>query len=181
MYLGPTTLVGLLDMLFIIAALVFLNRRTALMLIIGNMLCSSLIAIAASQQWSALPINFIDHPYPASFWLKLFWQFISVSLFVAYLSCRLQREINADNGFAEQQRKIMAEMPGFFYQFVLHSNGATSMPYASEALKNYFGVDPEAVKTNAAILFSKLHPEDLSTVWNSIEESKQTIMSSMVA
>jgi len=174
-YLGPTTLVGLLDMLFVIAALAFLNKRTALMLIIGNMLCSSLIAIAASQQWSALPINFIDHPYPASFWLKLFWQFISVSLFVAYLSCRLQREINADNGFAEQQRKIMAEMPGFFYQFVLHSNGATSMPYASEALINYFGVPPEAVKTNAAILFSKIHPEDLSTVWNSIEVSKQTM------
>jgi PAS domain S-box-containing protein len=176
---GPTAIVGMFGMLFIIIAMLFLRRQTSILLIALSIFSSCLIGISANQHWQLLPVPLTEQLNPTIHWLYLFWGFNGFSLVIAYIGWRLKQEILADeaktNRFTDRQNKIMAYMPGFIYQFVLHADGSASMPYASEGLERCFGVSLETVKTDASALFNRIHPEDASSVWASIELSKQTM------
>ncbi len=74
--------------------------------------------------------------------------------------------------FARLQ-KIAAHVPGVVYQFQLWPDGRSSLPYASEGLRDIYGVEPEAVRWDATSAFSALHPDDFAHVQDSISHSAE--------
>ena len=68
-------------------------------------------------------------------------------------------------------QKVTSRIPGTVYQFRLHPDGRISMPYSSEGLQNFLGVAPEDVREDAAVVFAKANPEDLSGIMESIQTS----------
>lgn len=77
---------------------------------------------------------------------------------------------------AESRLTRMAAMvPGVLYQFRLWPDGRSAFPYASEGIKDIYGVRPAAVRDNALPVAEVLHPEDIDRVMDSILHSARTL------
>lgn len=72
-------------------------------------------------------------------------------------------------------RKIASQVPGIVYQFRLHPDGRTSVPYASEATREIYRINPEEVREDAGKVFAHAHPDDLEGFRASIEESAKSL------
>lgn len=70
-------------------------------------------------------------------------------------------------------QKVTSRVPGAVYQFRLHPDGRTSMPFASQGIYSLFGVSPEEVLDDASRAFALSHPDDCSELMASIRESSQ--------
>jgi two-component system cell cycle sensor histidine kinase/response regulator CckA len=68
-------------------------------------------------------------------------------------------------------QKVTSRVPGAVYQFRLHPDGRVSMPFSSAGLKHLFGLAPEDVREDAAAVFAKTNPDDLSGLLESIQAS----------
>ena len=68
-------------------------------------------------------------------------------------------------------RKVAERVPGLVYQFRLNADGSSSFPYASEAIRQIYRVEPEEVRTDASKVCAVLHPDDISAVSASIQTS----------
>jgi len=68
--------------------------------------------------------------------------------------------------------KLAINIPGVIYQFQLTPDGAMSFPYASQGMLDIFEVSPEAAKNDASEVFSRIHPEDLPMLIETIEKSR---------
>lgn len=75
----------------------------------------------------------------------------------------------------EQRERLAKHVPGVLYQFRLRPDGSTHFPYASQGLREIYGVAPEAVTDDATPVYQVLHPDDLSRVSQSIMESARTL------
>lgn len=75
----------------------------------------------------------------------------------------------------DQLRTIASRVPGVVYQFRRTPDGRYAFPYASEALRAVFGVRPGDVTEDAGPVFAIIHPEDLSGMVESIEESARRL------
>lgn len=73
--------------------------------------------------------------------------------------------------FAERLHRIAENVPGVVYQFQLWPDGRSAFPYASEGLREIYGVAPEEAATDASAVFSAIHPEDLEAVREGILRS----------
>ena len=71
----------------------------------------------------------------------------------------------------ERYDKLAAIIPGCLYQQRRHFDGTMSMPYASAGLFTLFGVRPEEVVENAALLGELVHPDDRRGLRESFERS----------
>lgn len=70
---------------------------------------------------------------------------------------------------------LSQQLPGFIYQFMLHPDGRSSVPYASDAITELFEVTPEEVRLDASRIFDYVHPDDYADVVATIEESARTL------
>jgi diguanylate cyclase (GGDEF)-like protein/PAS domain S-box-containing protein len=68
-------------------------------------------------------------------------------------------------------RKIASRVPGVLYQFRLRPDGSSCFPFASDAIREIYQVDPEEVREDASKVFTVLHPEDYDDVVASIQKS----------
>lgn len=50
---------------------------------------------------------------------------------------------------------------GMFYQYRRYPDGRFCLPYASDAVEEFFGVKADSLREDASILFARIHPEDL--------------------
>lgn len=75
----------------------------------------------------------------------------------------------------EQMRKHAALIPGVLYQFWQHPDGRYAFPYASDGIREIYGVTPEAVEQDAGPVFATLDPEDLPQVADSIARSEREL------
>ena len=66
-------------------------------------------------------------------------------------------------------------IPGFIYQYQLFPDGRSCVPFASKGMIKLMGISPEQVTTNASLLFSLVHPEDMAIFHTSIQESAKTL------
>ena len=64
-------------------------------------------------------------------------------------------------------------LPGVVYQYQQRPDGSSSFPFASQGLRHIYGVAPDAVKEDAALVFEAIHPEDLPRVARTINQSAQ--------
>jgi len=75
----------------------------------------------------------------------------------------------------ERLAKLSRMIPGVIYQYQLFPDGRSCFPYASEGLHKVYGLAPEQVREDAAVVFERLHPDDLEKVRNSTEASARDL------
>ncbi|WP_159790847.1 PAS domain S-box protein [Sodalinema gerasimenkoae] len=71
-------------------------------------------------------------------------------------------------------QEISRHIPGVIYQFRMRPDGSFHFPYASEGIRDIYGVSPEAVQEDAEPVFAIVHPDDLAAMSQSIHLSKET-------
>ena len=81
----------------------------------------------------------------------------------------------ARTALVKRFERIDAHVPGAIYQFQLMPDGQTRCPYASAGIQQVFGVTPQEIAGDAAVLFERIHPEDVDQVRASIEVSARTL------
>ena len=71
--------------------------------------------------------------------------------------------------------KIISLVPGIVYQFCLRPDGSTCVPYASEAIREIYRLDPEEIREDASKAFIHVHPDDLESHLASILASARDL------
>ncbi|QSA95890.1 PocR ligand-binding domain-containing protein [Methylococcus sp. EFPC2] len=66
---------------------------------------------------------------------------------------------------------LATQVPGVIYQYRVRADGSAHMPYASDAMRAMFRLEPEAVKGTAQPVHALLHPDDYAAVMASIQQS----------
>ncbi len=74
-----------------------------------------------------------------------------------------------------QRDKLAEQVPGVLYQYRLRPDGTSHFPYASQGIKDIYGVSPDQVLEDASAVFEMLHPDDLERVTESIMTSARTL------
>ncbi|WP_254566340.1 PAS domain S-box protein [Oscillatoria sp. HE19RPO] len=72
-------------------------------------------------------------------------------------------------------QQLTRHLPGVIYQFRLLPDGQSYFPYASDGLRDIYGVAPESVREDSAPVFESVHPEDLPRVTQTILESAKQL------
>ena len=74
---------------------------------------------------------------------------------------RTATDLNSENtALATQLLKIAEVAPGVICSFKLSPNGKTSFSYAAANMKEIYGIDPAAVREDAAPILKLVHPGD---------------------
>ena len=84
-------------------------------------------------------------------------------------------ESESERERSDRLNQIATRLPGMIYQYRLRPDGSSCFPYASEAIRNIYGVSPEEVREDASAVFSRLHLDDLEEVRASISRSAATL------
>jgi two-component system, cell cycle sensor histidine kinase and response regulator CckA len=71
--------------------------------------------------------------------------------------------------------KIAKEVPGVVFQFRLRPDGTSSLPYASEGIKELYSITPEEFLQDAARLLAMHHPDDQAKMDESIRKSAREL------
>jgi len=71
--------------------------------------------------------------------------------------------------------KIISLVPGIVYQFRLRPDGSSCIPYASEAIREIYRLDPEEIREDASKMFIHVHPDDLESHRASIQASARDL------
>ncbi len=68
-------------------------------------------------------------------------------------------------------QKMGSQLPGMVYQYRLRPDGTSHFPYASEGIRQVYGVSPESVREDATGVLSALHPDDVIRVREGVAKS----------
>ncbi len=71
--------------------------------------------------------------------------------------------------------KIINLVPGIVYQFRLRPDGSACVPYASEAAREIYRLDPAELREDASQVFIHVHPDDLESHLASILASARDL------
>ena len=92
--------------------------------------------------------------------------------FNGLLSAILEGESRAaEHTFNQRLRGIVAQIPGLVFQYRVGPDGAHSLPFASDAIRDLCGVEPAALTGCAAALHALIHPDDLPGFMAALRES----------
>lgn len=71
-------------------------------------------------------------------------------------------------------RKLASGVPGVLFAYWRNADGSDHFyPYVSERVQELFGIEPDALGTDAEVMFSIMHPDDRSRVAQSIIASSK--------
>jgi len=76
---------------------------------------------------------------------------------------------------ASRLHKIASQLPGVVYQYKLRPDGTSCLPYASERVRDVYGLTPEDVLDDATPILSLIHPDDLPAVAASVQISAEKL------
>jgi len=84
---------------------------------------------------------------------------------------------------AQQEQAILQEhitavassVPGFLFTIRAESDGRTYFPWASAGVGGMFGLSPEDIRDDAAVLRARYHPEDLAHIRGLMLESESSL------
>lgn len=71
--------------------------------------------------------------------------------------------------------RLADHVPGVLYQYCLRPDGSSFFPFATEGIREIYGVSPEQVVEDATPVFEVLHPDDIARVSESIMESARNL------
>ena len=93
----------------------------------------------------------------------------------------LQAVIVADEARAAEHaanmrlRHIVSYVPGVVFQYRLYADGSGNFPFASDAIKEIFGVTPEELETSTEAIRKMVHPDDTGRFFASLHASAKTL------
>lgn len=70
---------------------------------------------------------------------------------------------------------IASRVPGLVYEFRLANDGHFSFPYASEAIRDIYGISPEQAKQDALPALKAIHPDDRDAMLQSVYRSAEQL------
>ena len=94
------------------------------------------------------------------------------------LGRNITQRVQAEQGrkeLLERLQKLAAHVPGFIYQYHLHTDGTASFPYASGGMADVYGVHPTDAPDGSFLATRTIHPDDLPGFRESIAESARTL------
>jgi hypothetical protein len=59
-------------------------------------------------------------------------------------------------------QKMVTNLPGLVYRFLLRTDGSMEFLFVSDGCRELFALEPEQIKADSSILFTKLHRADKS-------------------
>jgi PAS domain S-box-containing protein len=59
-----------------------------------------------------------------------------------------------------QRESLVVAAPGVMFQYLLHADGSSCLPYTAPSFPELFGLEGQAVRRDASPLFARIHPED---------------------
>jgi PAS domain S-box-containing protein len=71
--------------------------------------------------------------------------------------------------------KIASQVPGMVFQLKQYADGRRAMLYASDGIRDVFGVTASEVATDAGAIWRGIHSEDRNRVESSIQQSARTL------
>ncbi|WP_114974128.1 EAL domain-containing protein [Rhodoferax ferrireducens] len=86
-----------------------------------------------------------------------------------------QRHSAAQQGALLQLQTITSRAPGLLYEYLLRPDGSSCFPFASEGLREIYGLSPQEVAADAAPILALIHPDDAPGVAASVEASAQSL------
>jgi PAS domain S-box-containing protein len=75
----------------------------------------------------------------------------------------------------ERLEEVARHLQGFTYQYRMQQDGLFHFPYASEGIREIYGVTPEDVAEDASCTRPATHPEDLPRVLATVRESARLL------
>jgi PAS domain S-box-containing protein len=88
---------------------------------------------------------------------------------------KAERVIQQRLELQEQLANIASTVPGLICSFKLTPDGRMSMPFATAAVEDLYGVKPEDIKEDFSPIAALIHPEDLKRISTSIGESARNM------
>lgn len=81
------------------------------------------------------------------------------------------------NPKSEQSRfqKLVANIPGIIYQYILHPDGLDEFSYMSSGCQSIFELKPEEFQCNSHLMGTLIHPDDLAAFQQSFVASLSTL------
>ena len=77
--------------------------------------------------------------------------------------------------YREKYRRLLANIPGLVYLYVLHPDGSFAFPYASSACRELFDIESEDLMRDGTLLSELIHPDDREKRDTSIRQSAETL------
>ncbi|WP_110708335.1 ATP-binding protein [Salinicola sp. CR57] len=125
------------------------------------------------QRYGALAFS-SDRPHPRQF-DEVDKEF--VRLLARWVGATLMRwhEVEAREELSKRLRKIASQTPGMIYQYRVDAEGRPSFPYASDAIKAFYGITPEQAAQDSSAVIEAILDEDREMVLRSITESRENL------
>lgn len=71
--------------------------------------------------------------------------------------------------------RLADHVPGVLYQYCLRPDGSSFFPFATEGIRDIYGVTPDQVVEDATPVFEALHPDDIGRITESITDSARNL------
>jgi PAS domain S-box-containing protein len=72
-------------------------------------------------------------------------------------------------------RRLVANVPGMVYQFVLYPDGRMALPFVSEGCREIYGLEPEQIRRDASLVIDIIHPDDQADFARSVRDSAASL------
>jgi PAS domain S-box-containing protein len=72
-------------------------------------------------------------------------------------------------------QRMVANVPGLVYQFVMHPDGPMAFHFVSESCRELFGMEPHEIMRDANVLLDLVHPDDREGFYRSIADSAKSL------
>jgi len=73
-------------------------------------------------------------------------------------------------------QKMVANVPGWVYQFIMSPDGFISFSLVSKNCRELFGLQPEAIQRDASVFLDLVHHEDRDGFYRSISDSAKSLL-----
>src|SRR5262245_12967653 len=57
-------------------------------------------------------------------------------------------------------RRLTSNLPGMVYQFVMRPDGTIAFPFVNDGCRDIYGLEPEQLQQDAALMVNAIHPDD---------------------
>ena len=91
-----------------------------------------------------------------------------------YVVVRRRHSLEQSRALALLQN-MTSRVPGVVYQYLLHRDGRSSFPFASDGVRDIYGVSPDEIRKDASRIVSAIEPADLAGVKASIAASAKNL------
>ena len=116
------------------------------------------------QAKSAEPYAYIVKPFQDR---QLF-----ASIEMTLYKCRMGRELKDSEA---RYCRMLANVPGMVYQFVLHPDGSMAFTFVSESCRELFGMGYKELVQDASVLLDTIHSDDLPGFYRSVADSANSL------